>query len=367
MDEVSLVPCIEYSDANVLVRQPFVSICMITYNHTAYISAAIAGVLSQQLPYSFELIIGEDCSKDGTRGIVLEYQRRYPRVIRILTSAQNVGMLANHYRAIAAARGKYVAFCEGDDLWHRPDKLTKQIAILEADPNVSLVGSSYRRMSNDGQVIKEDRMRGLQAYDEYLSYDDLVLDKVFIPTVTACARRDLLFAILEDSEQCRDKTFLMGDLPLWLELSQRGKVRFIPEPLASYRHSVNSATRQRDPLAARRFAMSACEISYQMLSKYNLTSGSVETQRHQVRLARCQLKGAVQVGDRKIARLQVPRLRRLQGRLSALDAIFYCVAHAPFPRRFLAYAVRAMQRFWHGNLRKPDLKTVVTDNDSVDR
>ena len=352
MDEMPLAPCIEYSDANVLIREPVVSICMITYNHAAYISEAIAGVLSQQLVYSFELIIGEDCSKDGTREIVLGYQRRYPRVIRVLTSAHNVGMLANHYRTIAAARGKYVAFCEGDDFWHRQDKLTKQLAILEADPDVSLVGSSYRRVSNDGLVIKEDRMDGVEAYEDSLSYDDLVLDKVFIPTLTACARRDLLCEVVGDSEQCRDKTFLMGDLPVWLELSQRGKVRFIHEPLASYRLSANSATRQEDPLAARRFAMSACEISYQMLSKYCLASGSAETQQHQVRLARCQLKGAVQIGDGRIARLQLRRVKRLLGRLSPLDIVCCCVAHAPAPRRFVAYAVRAIQRLWRGRLRR---------------
>ena len=123
----------EYSDTTFLVEDPLVSVVMITYNHEPYIAQAIEGVVSQETDFPIELIIGEDCSTDRTREIVLEFQRRYPEIIRVLFSGKNVGMQTNGTRTILAARGEYMAICEGDDWWHRKDKLQIQIPFFLAD------------------------------------------------------------------------------------------------------------------------------------------------------------------------------------------------------------------------------------------
>ncbi len=121
------------------MADPLVSVKMITYNHAPFIAQAIEAVLQQKTNFPFELVIGEDCSTDGTRKIVFEYQEKYPDIIRVLTSEKNVGMKKNSYRTIKACRGKYIAFCEGDDYWHREDKLQKQVAYLESHPECGLV------------------------------------------------------------------------------------------------------------------------------------------------------------------------------------------------------------------------------------
>lgn len=72
--------------------EPLVSVKMITYNHAPYIAQAIEGVLMQKTNFLFELVIGEDCSTDGTREIVFEYQKKYPDIIRVITSEHNVGV-----------------------------------------------------------------------------------------------------------------------------------------------------------------------------------------------------------------------------------------------------------------------------------
>ena len=59
-----------------------VSVAMVTYNHEAFIAQAIESVLMQQTDFDFELVIGEDCSTDGTRAIVHAYGKRYPDQIR---------------------------------------------------------------------------------------------------------------------------------------------------------------------------------------------------------------------------------------------------------------------------------------------
>lgn len=135
------IPWYEISDPVVLEKNPVVSVKMITYNHRPYVANAIEGVLRQQSSYPFELVIGEDCSTDGTRDIVLHYQKEYPTHVRVITSDSNVGMVRNGFRTEWACRGKYIAWCEGDDYWHHPLKLQKQVDYLESHPEVGLVHS----------------------------------------------------------------------------------------------------------------------------------------------------------------------------------------------------------------------------------
>lgn len=103
----------ESSDSVSLVKDPLVSVVMITYDHEPYITQAIQGVVSQETDFPFELIIGEDCSTDRTREIVLEYQRRHPEIIRVLSSGKNVGAYENARRTILAARGKISPSAKG--------------------------------------------------------------------------------------------------------------------------------------------------------------------------------------------------------------------------------------------------------------
>ena len=91
---------IETSDPVLLVKDPRVSVLMITYNHADYLAEAIEGVVQQKCGFPFELIIGEDASTDATRQVALDYQKRYPEVVRVVHSAANVGMNANSLRIL---------------------------------------------------------------------------------------------------------------------------------------------------------------------------------------------------------------------------------------------------------------------------
>ena len=77
------------------VTAPTISICCITYNHEAYLAQAIESVLAQQTNFAVEMVIGEDCSTDGTRRIAQGYERKYPGRVRVLTPAQNLGIMPN--------------------------------------------------------------------------------------------------------------------------------------------------------------------------------------------------------------------------------------------------------------------------------
>ena len=82
------------------MAEPLVSILCITYNHAAYISQAIESFLAQGTTFPFEIVVGEDCSTDGTREIVFDYAKRYPHLVRVMTSDRNVGAMSNFLRTL---------------------------------------------------------------------------------------------------------------------------------------------------------------------------------------------------------------------------------------------------------------------------
>lgn len=156
------IPCRETSDFERLCQHPVVSVVMITYNHAAYIRQAIEGVMMQKTNFEFELLIGEDCSKDGTREICFEYQRRYPESIRVLWANVNVYRLGgNGRRCRARTRGEFIAFCEGDDYWTDPLKLQKQVDAMRKHPTVGICFCGSRiKYVKDGVTIPWDNEIG---------------------------------------------------------------------------------------------------------------------------------------------------------------------------------------------------------------
>jgi glycosyltransferase involved in cell wall biosynthesis len=157
---------------------PLVSVAMLTYNHERYIAQAIESVLSQEADFQVELIVGEDCSTDGTRRIVREYAEKYSNVIRPLLAEHNLGMQENCNRVLAACRGKYVALLEGDDYWVLPDKLSTQVRILEANPRYSMCGSTTQIVASGRSG--GDRVVGMirpRRQKESYGLEDVLLDR----------------------------------------------------------------------------------------------------------------------------------------------------------------------------------------------
>lgn len=122
----------EVSSPEVLGRRPRVSVLTITYNHGAYIAECIRGFLAQRTNFDVEMVIGEDCSRDDTREVCRRLQAEAPERLRLLLPDANVGRFANFRAVLAACRGEFIALLEGDDVWTAPDKLQRQVDLLDA-------------------------------------------------------------------------------------------------------------------------------------------------------------------------------------------------------------------------------------------
>ena len=124
------------------MNAPLVSICCLTYNQALFIQKCLDGFLMQKTDFPIEILIHDDCSTDGTTEIIREYEAKYPDLIFPLYEEENQyqqGKAAEidfyNYRR---ARGKYIAYCEGDDYWTDPLKLQRQVDFMEANPEYSV-------------------------------------------------------------------------------------------------------------------------------------------------------------------------------------------------------------------------------------
>jgi glycosyltransferase involved in cell wall biosynthesis len=162
---------------NEVPEEPMVSICVQTYQHADYIKDCLDGILMQETNYSFEILLGEDASTDGTREICIEYAEKYPEKIRLFLHYREnnikingnptgkFNVLYNFY----VAQGKYIALCEGDDYWTDPQKLQKQVNFLEENQDCSLCYHSAKVTYEDNS--RKDTVLGPIRISEPLKFN----------------------------------------------------------------------------------------------------------------------------------------------------------------------------------------------------
>lgn len=232
---------------------PLLSVCLITYNDVKYIREAIDGVLMQKVKYSWEFIIADDCSTDGTREIVLEYKEKYPNIIKLILQENNVGPAKNFMELMSAPRSKYIAYIEGDDYWTDPHKLQRQLEYLENNQDYGLVYSKAK-VFNDIKGCFEKKIIGKAFNDK-----ELLLSNT-IPTLTTMFRRDLYQRYLLDVKP-EEKNWESGDYPIWLWFQFNSKIYFMPDITAAYRLLAESASHSSNLNRRYRFRLNSFNIS----------------------------------------------------------------------------------------------------------
>lgn len=141
--------------------QPLVSICCVTYNHAPFIRKCLDGFLMQETSFSVEILIHDDASTDGTDEIIRDYTAKHPDKIFPLYEEEN--KYSNGYANkidlfnYSRARGKYIAYCEGDDYWTDPLKLQKQVGFLETHPEYSVCWHRSKQLIAESGVYIEDK------------------------------------------------------------------------------------------------------------------------------------------------------------------------------------------------------------------
>lgn len=240
-------------------NNPLVSVCIPTYQHAAYIGECLDSVLMQQTDFPFEIILGEDESTDGAREICQEYAEKYPHLIRLfLRSRKDVIYINGHptgrFNFVAnlkAARGKYIALLEGDDYWTDPQKLQKQVDILESKDDIIACHhwQKYAVIENDKYIEIDAPTNPGQGYlpQQIATVKEIFENKLRVKTRTIMFRNVIGDGFFPDWFY----KVAFGDVPLSFLLGKHGNFYFIDEPMAVYRQTGKGvSTHGRDKLTA---------------------------------------------------------------------------------------------------------------------
>ena len=210
---------------------PLISIVMPAYNAERYIRDAIQSVLAQTYPH-FELIVVDDCAKDQTAAIVQELAATDSRIV-FLRNQQNVGASASRNRAIAAAKGNWIAFLDSDDMW-RADKLEQQVRFLQYHPEAHLLYTSSAFIDEQGNRFSHV----MQARP--LTTRSMLLKGNLISCSSVLVRKEDMMRNPMQGDHLHE------DYVTWLRILERESYAYgINEPLLIYRLSSNSKSSSR--------------------------------------------------------------------------------------------------------------------------
>lgn len=216
-------------------RPCLVSVLCTAYNHEKYLRDAIEGVVRQRTSFAFELLINDDASTDGTAEIIREYEARYPEIVRPFYQKENMySRDIDIYQVVfyPNARGKYVAFCEGDDYWTDDSKLQRQVDFLESHPEYSACVHNTTLHYCGGEL--PDRPLLGHSSDRDVRMEDVISGmSAAYHTSSLTAKKELLASPPDFYFIASEYGF--GDYPdaLWLMLN--GPVRYLDRCMSVYR------------------------------------------------------------------------------------------------------------------------------------
>jgi len=219
---------------------PKVSVCVITYNQERFIRQCLQSIVDQKTDFDFEVIVGDDCSTDGTKAIVNEFANKYPHKIYPIFQSRNIGSGVHNYLSVHnAARGKYVAHVDGDD-YLLPGKLQRQERFLDQNENFTVV---WHRLCVENMRTNEIST----TLDLAEIYKDGVvsLDKL-LRYGAAGAHSSMMYR--RAARRTKTPKFDVLDLFYSLELLESGKGMLLKDVLGTFRvldDSINNEKRTK--------------------------------------------------------------------------------------------------------------------------
>ena len=265
-----------------------VAIHCMTFNHKPYIQQCLDGFVMQKTKFPFLAVVVDDASTDGEQEVLWDFINNeldttsfqkdetddYVRLVSPHKTNKHcififVLLKYNHYSIRKAKepyfkdweeKTKYFAICEGDDYWTDPLKLQKQVDYLERHPECGLVYTNSKILNQKEGKFKDTKLPR-QADFETLLFSSPIM------TLTTCFRADIYNKYSYDIPM--DKTWQMGDLPLWLYIASQSEIKYLPDVTSVYRMLNNSASHFNSLDKSVSFCLSSYKIRCFFAEKYN--------------------------------------------------------------------------------------------------
>lgn len=233
--------------------KPLISVITPSYNGEKFIEDTINSVLAQTYE-KWEMIIVDDCSTDQTRNILDEYQKKDSRIHTIYLK-ENLGAAGARNTALRQAKGKYIAFLDGDDVWY-PTKLEKQLAFME-ERDLAFSFTQYDLMDEHGE-----KMGSTVTIPESIDYKGL-LKNTIIGCLTVMINKEKTGYFEMPDIRTRQ------DFALWLAILKKGFTAYgLQETLSTYRIVPGSISSNKIKAAKKTWYV------YRHVEKLNLLNSS---------------------------------------------------------------------------------------------
>lgn len=292
---------------------PKVSVVVCTFNQRDFLPFALDSILNQKTDFAFEIIIADDASTDGTRDVCLRYKSLWPDRIRLILNERNKGVVDNYFDAILAAQGEYIADLAGDDVWTDCEKISRQVRILDNDPEIVLTHAAWRYMHPDGSLAAPKgfarpanpySIQGSNLINAILAHRK---EEFFIHLCTALYRRDTVVGLLADCPTLLRGKWPCEDLQLEALLASKGKIAYEPTEVLAYRVGHPSISSIEDEAKNAAFAIGALRLTAELAR--HLGKDSPELRDYYRKDFRYAAMNAFRSGDRRLAR----QLKELAG------------------------------------------------------
>lgn len=221
------------------MNNPKVSVFVITFNQVNFIKKALDSILNQKVSFEYEIIIGDDCSTDGTREILMLYKEKY-KSIKLILHPENIGSLNNQNSVLKACKGEFIAMCEGDDYWTNTEKLQLQVDLLCSKPEYSACFHQTNQIF-EGEV-KRDTSRIFGKYSNQTTFltEDTIVSLSPWHTSSFMFRSSAL-KIPAWFNELRSSY----DMALFSVISASGPIYGIPKVMSTYRKNIGGITNNK--------------------------------------------------------------------------------------------------------------------------
>ena len=226
--------------------KPLVSIVCLTYNEEEFVRDTFDNFLSQKTNFSFEVLVYDDASQDSTPEIIREYAVKYPDIFRVTLYEENNFKKGLGFYGLRVgfdeARGKYIAYCEGDDYWCDDHKLQKQVDFLELHPEYEICAHETI-IRNDYDLIEDGTLFSHTNVNIFLdrtkrnhyTFEDTLTGNIFHISSMMFRNKPIKWP-----EWINKVTAL--DMVLFMILAEKGCIYRLDEVMSVYRHNVKSIT-----------------------------------------------------------------------------------------------------------------------------
>lgn len=219
---------------------PDVTVCILTWNQAQYIRQAIESIVHQVVDAKIEVLVGDDCSTDGTDTVIRAMEEEYPGVVRLIRHERQLGPSENYKRLLRLARGEFIAHLDGDDYW-LPGKLQRQLDSLRENPGCSAAYANAWVIDTAGRTLGVFNDVPTQLVD--LGF--LIRRGNFLHMSSMIFRAELKHLLLEIEEP-----FI--DYRVHLRFAREGLLSLIDAPLSVYRMNTATSMMASDRTGVRR-------------------------------------------------------------------------------------------------------------------